>query len=162
MQSQGVAISWCDSVDGGVKGQPALAAEVIPTETESREVWWAWWKRSSRILTWKRCVFKCDEDFHPDKRWRLWTQTQVKLLLFSFVLEDRSSLLKLVGWRGTFQSTGWFLKPKNCDEAFEGLKYKVPQVWMCTCGKLLELIKTCGSQNTLYLHEKMCIWLRLA
>lgn len=24
-------ISWCDSVDGGVKGQPRLAAEVIPT-----------------------------------------------------------------------------------------------------------------------------------
>lgn len=30
-----MAISWRDSVDGGVKGQPGLAVEVIPTETES-------------------------------------------------------------------------------------------------------------------------------
>lgn len=36
MQSQGVAISWRDSVDGGVKGQPTLTAEVKPTDRKQR------------------------------------------------------------------------------------------------------------------------------
>lgn len=33
-----MAISWCDSVDGGVKGQPALATEVVPKERKQKGV----------------------------------------------------------------------------------------------------------------------------
>lgn len=38
MQGQGVAISWRDSVDRGVKGQPTLTAKVIPTDRHQRGV----------------------------------------------------------------------------------------------------------------------------
>lgn len=37
VQSQRVAISWCDSVDRGVKGQPALVIEVVPTERKQND-----------------------------------------------------------------------------------------------------------------------------
>lgn len=36
MQSQRVAISWRDGVDGGVEGQPALAAEVESTDRKQK------------------------------------------------------------------------------------------------------------------------------
>lgn len=39
IQSQRVSVSWCDGVHRGVEGQPAPAAQVIPTET-SKMGWW--------------------------------------------------------------------------------------------------------------------------
>lgn len=31
-----MAVSWCDSVDGGVEAHPCLAADVIPAGTKKR------------------------------------------------------------------------------------------------------------------------------